>query len=171
VEAIGMDSLAGTGILLPVPTWRSSGWIFPVLFTAVAVLVLSAICMPVAALVRRRYQSPLTLPRLASPARTLSRLAVIANLLLLAGWALVLRIGLNDFSLFTSQLDVWLRLLHLIGVAAAVLTMGAVWNAWRSWRSPHPNAMRIGNSAIAAACCVVAAFAFAFNLVTLGLEY
>ncbi|WP_129646291.1 serine hydrolase domain-containing protein [Peristeroidobacter agariperforans] len=171
VKAIGMDSLAGTGILLPVPTWRSSGWIFPVLFTAVAVLVVAAICMPVAALVRRHYQSPLTLPPPASPARVLSRVAVIANLSLLAGWVVVLRKGLNDFSLFTSELDVWLRLLHLIGVAVAMLSIAAVWNAWLSWRSPHPRAMRIGNSAIAAACCVVAAFAFAFNLVTLGLDY
>ncbi|HEY5754424.1 MAG TPA: serine hydrolase domain-containing protein, partial [Steroidobacter sp.] len=171
VKAIGMDSLAGTGILLPVPTRRSSGWIFPVLFTAVAVLVLSAICMPVAALVRRHYRAPLILPPPASTARVLSRVAVIANISLLAGWALVLRNGLNDFSLFMSQLDAWLRLLHLIGVAAAMLSIAAVWNAWLSWRGPQPRAMRIGNSAIAAACCVVAVFAFAFNLVTLGLEY
>lgn len=171
VEAIGMDSLAGTGILLPVPAWRSSGWIFPVLLTAVAVLVLAAIYMPVAALIRRRYQSPLTLRRPASLARVLSGVAVIANLSVLGGWALVLRNGLNDFSLFTSDLDVWLRLLHLLGVAGAMLSIAAVWNAWLSWGSPQPRATRIGSCAIAAACCIVVAFAFAFNLVTLGLEY
>lgn len=171
VAAIGMDSLAGTGILLPVPAWRSSAWIFPVLLTAVAVLVLAAIYMPVAALIRRHYQSPLTLARPTSRARVLSGVAVIANLSVLAGWTLVLRNGLNDFSLFTSGLDVWLRLLHLIGVAGAVLSIAALWNAWLSWRNPRPLATRIGRSAIAAACCAVAAFAFAFNLVALGLEY
>lgn len=171
VRAIGMDSLAGTGILLPVPLSRSSTWILPALFAAVAVLLVAAIHAPVAELVRRHYGARLTLSPAGSLARRLSRVAVIAILSLLAGWGLVLQRGLNDFSLFSSALDPWLGLLHGLGWVAALLSIAAVWNAWLSWRESQPLSMRLGNSAIAAACCVLTWFAFAFNLVTPGVDY
>jgi hypothetical protein len=111
------------------------------------------------------------LPPRTALGRALSRAAVIANVSLLIGWVLVLRNGFNDFSLFTSAFDLWLRLLHVIGVIAALLSIASVWNAWLSWRSPQPRSMRVGNSVIAAACCVIVVFAFTFNLVTLGVDY
>lgn len=176
VQAIGMDSLAGTGILLPVPVWRSSAWILPTLLMATTVLLATAIYSPIAALVRRRCVSPLTVSPLtssprASLARGLSRAAVAVILLLLTGWGFVLQQGLNDFSLFTGALDPWIRSLHALGWLAAMLSTAAVWNVWLSWRTPQPLSMRLGNSAIAVACCVATWFAFAFDLVTLGVDY
>lgn len=171
VQAIGMDSLAGTGLLLPVPSSRSSAWILPTLLLAVTVLIVTAIHAPVAALVRRHYGARLVMSPAASLWRALSRAAVIANLSLLAGWVFVLRKGLNDFSLFTSAFDPWIRSLQVLGWIAAILSAAAVWNAWLSWRSPQVTSMRVANSVIAVACCVMAWFAFAFNLVTLGVDY
>lgn len=172
VQAIGMDSFAGTGVLLPVPASRSSVWILPLIFGSVSILVLTLIEWPLEALARRRYGiGPARLSEREALARCLARCAALVNLTFLFGWMLVVLSGMNDASRFGSALDPWIRVLHLLAVLGLIGAGAACWYAWLAWRGRQRRWSKLWSIALAAACICIVWFAFSFKLVTISLEY
>jgi CubicO group peptidase (beta-lactamase class C family) len=171
VKVLGLDMLAGTQLLQPVPVMRSSAWIVPLVVWAAVALLLTVLHWPVAALVRRHYAAQLSLTPSEMLARRLVRIGALAGLIFLLGWMFVLQIGLGNVSTFGDPLDPWLRLLHLIGLIAVAGAGVAVWNVWLAWRGAQGRWAGLWNVVLAAACIAVVWFAFTYNLITLGLDY
>jgi hypothetical protein len=171
VRALGLDQYAGTQVLQPASITNASATAMQVVMWAALVLLLTVIHWPVAALVRRRYAVPLALTPREAKSRALVRIGALSALALLLGWMLVFLAGMKDLAMFGDALDPWLRLLHLLGLLATAGAGVALWNAWLAWRGDQGLWTRLWSVVLAAALAVIVWFAFAFNLITLGLDY
>ena len=170
IVAIRRSGDPSTG-MVRVPAWMSSGWIFPALGAAVVILVLTALARPAMAIVRRNLGVP-------PPARAdvrggrLAWLAAVVAAGFALGWALLLRrIAGGDPGVYMGEFDPWIRFLHLLGLATMVGAGIAAWNAWHTVRSRRGWGTKLWSVLLVGACGFVVWFAFAFRLITLGLDY
>ncbi len=172
VDRFSVDPLSPFMVFEPVPWWRSSAWLIPALVLGLVALFLSAIFWPVRALVRRRFGARLALSGRDLQAYRLTRIAALAVLLVLAGWAIMLSYVLSDYTRLTSSLDALWWLLQIAGlvvfIGAAVITL---WNLWVVWTGKRSWFAKIWSPVLAASCLVVLWVAFAFKLIALTVNY
>lgn|GEM_PF-60654 len=171
IVAIASDDASPASWLQPVPLWRSSGWMLPLLYAATAVHVLALALWPVAALVRRHTQRRLKLDGRERDLRLLTFFGLIANLLLLTLWVWIL--GRIDASatLLDGQLDAALRIAQLLGLLSIAVAAVAVVNARATWKPPLHRWRRVCAVAIAAACVAVVWFVLALHTLQWSLVY
>jgi hypothetical protein len=166
VEALGFESAF---TLLRAEPARDAGVALPVLLSSAAVLLISLLTWPIGAIVRRRYAlpAPASLGRVGGAARVLSRIAVVAAVLALAGWTAVI------FTIVGSQ-EVpgpLIRALHgaqwiaLIGVIPAAIAL-VVRVRYRAGR-----ARIIGSVLVMLALVGTAWFALVFGLLSPTVSY
>jgi CubicO group peptidase (beta-lactamase class C family) len=118
------------------PGYRSSAWILPLLYCALAILVLTVLFWPTRAIVRRRYKATLPLERRELWAYRSSRIAAIAILAVLTGWAVAISMLFGDLgneASFNSIL-IFLELLSIIVFIGGLVV--ALWYAYGVWRRP-----------------------------------
>jgi CubicO group peptidase (beta-lactamase class C family) len=117
------------------PGYRSSAWLLPLLYASLAILLVTVLLWPTRALVRRRYQSPLTLESRQLWAYRASRIAALAILAVLAAWAVALSMLFGDLANGAAINSVLL----LLEVLSIVVFIGGfavmVWYAYTAWRS------------------------------------
>jgi CubicO group peptidase (beta-lactamase class C family) len=117
------------------PGYRSSAWLLPLLYASLAILLVTVLLWPARALVRRRYQSPLTLEGRQLLAYRASRIAALAILAVLAAWAVALSMLFGDLANGAAINSVLL----LLEVLSIVVFIGGfavmVWYAYTAWRS------------------------------------
>jgi CubicO group peptidase (beta-lactamase class C family) len=157
---------------LPAPFALNSGWILPLAGLALIILLIAALGWPTVALIRRRYKyvhgsqgRDLLLHRV-------TRGTAWLYLVIAVGWMAVLSLLQSDLSLLDKPLDVWLRLLQLVLVAAIVGTLVAIWNAYRIAKMPGRHRfVTIWAVTIALAAAFMAWFAVNAGLLTASLNY
>ncbi|WP_454885203.1 serine hydrolase domain-containing protein [Sphingomonas oryzagri] len=121
---------------VPAPASLNSGWIVPVLIVALVVMLLTALSWPIVALIRRSYAYD---PALAGRGLTLhraTRITAWAMVAVAGGWTILVSILGNDTAAFDGRLDIWMRLLQLILIAAIVGTVLTVWNVYAVFTRP-----------------------------------
>lgn len=100
------------------------------------------------------------------------RIAVVASLACLVGWATFLTAAGMDLTLHTARGDVWLHLLRLaaiLGIAGALL---AIVDVPARWRAPAaPLGRRLGATLVGLALVTFAGLALAFDLATFSFQY
>lgn len=171
IVAIG-QSYEQAEILLPVPAWQSASWNVPSFIAMTIVLLATAVGWPILLLVRRHYGAVSSLDRSAMLATRLARITAVAAVIFLSGWvAVLLQVTSGHSEIFTSRLDPWLRLLHLVGLLAVIGTGFASWNALLTCRGRRGWAARLWSVAVATACLALVWFSFAFGLITTNLRY
>ena len=157
---------------LPAPVSLNAGWILPAAGLAMLIMLIAAIGWPTAALVRRRFKHasdlggrPLQLHR---AARATGWLFIILTI----GWLIIFTLINKDLTALDDGLDIWMRLLQLILIAAIVGTLAAIWNAWTVFRSPGRHRIRtIWAFLIALAAAFLAWFCLDMGLLTASLNY
>ena len=157
---------------LPAPVSLNAGWILPAAGLAMLIMLIAAIGWPTAALVRRRFKHasdlggrPLQLHR---AARATGWLFIILTI----GWLIIFTLINKDLTALDDGLDIWMRLLQLILIAAIVCTLAAIWNAWTVFRSPGRHRIRtIWAFMIAFAAAFLAWFCLDMGLLTASLNY
>ena len=119
-----------------VPWYRDSSWLLPLLCFSVAVLLLTTLCWPIIAIVRRRFRSPLVLEVTAFRAWRYSRIGATLIVAGLALWATLLGLILTETSNLSSKLDLlfWLAEIYgavvfIGGLALMLWNLKAVWTA------------------------------------------
>jgi CubicO group peptidase (beta-lactamase class C family) len=134
------DLLSPFMVFERVPWYANSTWLLPLFGIGVAALLLTALVWPVAALVRRRYKSPLALAPASLRAYRWSRIAAVAMLAGLALWLLIFALILKDTNSLNGRLDPLLWFAQIFGVLAfwgglalMLWNLKAVWGGERRW--------------------------------------
>jgi hypothetical protein len=144
----------------------------PVVGAAVAILLLTVLAWPAAALVRRHYGAKLRFDGRDRQLYRAARIVCLALVLFLAGWQLVLNSLSGGFGMTASSRDWVYWLIRLIGLIGLVGTPLLIWRAAQAWRDARFGWWgRISTAAVAAAALVVICAGFAYNLLSFGLQY
>ncbi|MFC3052339.1 serine hydrolase domain-containing protein [Kordiimonas pumila] len=159
---------APIGAFLPVPVWRSAGWINPLLLLSIGVLLLALLLQPIGALLRRWYASKPAINDLRLPRRLWMQGSIAGAVLLMLGWLGTIGWIVSEFS-FTSALDPWIRVLQILSFIvfplAALMSVWymcaafAVFKGWRKGLVCAWNIMRM------LSCATLLYVAIAFGLI------
>jgi CubicO group peptidase (beta-lactamase class C family) len=128
VTAFAPRGFAPIILFVPASTGMNAGWIIPLLLAALAVMLVTALSWPIVALARRRFGYR---PTIAGRPLLLYRTTAITAWLMLivaGGWMGMIAALSSDVANFDGRLDIWMRVLQLLSLAAIVGTALAVWN-------------------------------------------
>jgi CubicO group peptidase (beta-lactamase class C family) len=166
------DSFSPFMVFDRVPAIRDASWILPLLYVSVAILLLSVLLWPIAALVRRRYGAPPTLKGYALFVDRSMRGAAAVTLAVLAIWFIVVPPLLGDVSTATSHTDRLLWALQSVGALAFGAMAGlAVANLWLTLRHGRGWAARGWAVLCAAAALAILCGALGFGLLDMTVNY
>ena len=90
----------------------------PATVASLAILLLTVIAWPVAALIRRRYRQPHPFVGRELRAYRWVRYGALASALAIIAWGGLAVAMLSDLAMMTSALDPWLLVLHILGSIA-----------------------------------------------------
>jgi CubicO group peptidase (beta-lactamase class C family) len=139
---------------------------------AVTMFVLTVIAWPVAAGIRRHYETELSLSTPDLRLRKAVRLVCILDLIVIGLWVYALSAGLSQISLLSRSFDMRLRVLEIVGLAAATATLIVLFNAYRAWRDPTRwRWAKLWETALALACLGFAWLIIALNLAGFSTRY
>lgn len=166
------DMLSPFMVFERVPWYADSTWLMPLFGIGVGALLLTALVWPVAALVRRRYRTPLALAPAALRAYRWSRLAAILILLGLLVWVIIFASILKDTATLSATLDPALWFAQLLGLVAFVggfalmlWNLQAVWGGQRRWPA------RLWSLVLVLSAGTVVWVAVVFKLLAFGTNY
>jgi hypothetical protein len=168
----GDSYLATPGLRLQrVPWFLDLRWIAPAFVASTALVLLSLLAWPVAALWRYRRKRRWSEDRGDRGNFLAVRLVVLVDAAVI-GAAAVLFAMSSDFTIFNDALDPWLLVLYgfaWTGVFGAVLTL---WAATRFWRHGIGSRWsRVHHALIAAGCVMIAWFFLTFHIAGTTLIY
>jgi CubicO group peptidase (beta-lactamase class C family) len=154
------------------PAYLDSKLVLPVAIVSLCIIVLALILWPVGALVRRHYARRLDLPPGERRLRLWTRLVLLLDGVMLAGYAIVVIKGLSDLDLLTAKLDPWLHVLQALAALALVGTLVALFNAVTAWGSRQRGVWsKLGETLIFLSCVGLAWIILAGRLLHVGPSY
>jgi CubicO group peptidase (beta-lactamase class C family) len=154
------------------PAYLDAKLLLPVAIVSLVIVVLALILWPLGAIVRRHYARRLELPPGERRLRLWTRLVCLLEVVLLAGWAIIILKGLEDLNLFTPKTDPWLHVLQVLAVLALIGTLIVLFNAARAWGSRQRGVWsKLGETLIALACVGLAWLILAGRLLHVGPSY
>ena len=167
VNMLAIDDTAPSLVFLPVPAGQMAQRNAVVVLVTLAIFLLAALSWPLAALMRRLRQQPLAQDDGSARWYRLSRVTAILQLLFAAGWWMLL----PRLDTGTSQLDLRLRLLQLVGWLAVLGTVAVAINAWHAWRTPGGWWRKLDSVILLLTCLVAIWFVGSQHLLSLSLNY
>ncbi len=167
-----IDGISPFMVFDRVPWHQSSAWLLPALYLSLAILLLTALLWPIRALVRRRFGAALALERRELIGYRLARLAALAIVLTLIGWAVVITAMLGSLDNVTSAFD---PVIYTIQIISFITFIGGfaliLWDAWLVWRGKRRWTAKVWSLALVFAGFITLWIAFFFNLLSLGAHY
>ncbi|MDH7973121.1 serine hydrolase domain-containing protein [Sphingomonas sp. AR_OL41] len=154
VTAFAPRGFAPIILFVPASTGMNAGWIIPLLLAALAVMFVTALSWPIVALARRRFGYR---PTIAGRPLLLYRTTAITAWLMLivaGGWMGMIAALSSDVANFDGRLDIWMRLLQLLSLAAIVGTALAVWNVRVIASGPERRRLAIARAVLVALSAV-----------------
>jgi hypothetical protein len=130
VTAFAPSEFAPIILFVPASVGMNGSWIMPVLLTALAVMLITALSWPIVALARRRYGYRPEIAKRSLMLYRATRLTAWLMVIVAAGWMAMIAALSSDVGNFDGRLDIWMRLLQLLSLAAIVGTALAIWNVW-----------------------------------------
>jgi CubicO group peptidase (beta-lactamase class C family) len=172
VEMLSGDEISPFIVFRPTVWWKSPSWLLPLAEFSLAVLLLTLIAWPLAALARRRYGATFPLQGRARSAYRWVRIAVVGLLLLLAGWTWQIQRMSTEVAALTSKSDPWLWLLQLLGLVVFLGAAGvALWNARLAWSGRRAWGSQLWSGLLVLATVTMLYIAVVFKLVAFDINY
>jgi len=150
----------------------SSEWLLPALYASLAILLITVLQWPIAAIARRTYKAPHPLTGQALRTGRATRIAAGLSFALLIGWAVTIVSGMGSPDALAGGLDPVFWALQIAGVILFFgLPVIAGWNAWLTWRDGRNWVRKIWSVLIVLAGVLVLYFAIAFHLVGMTVNF
>jgi len=152
---------------------KSMGVVGPLMGLSIVVLLATLLTWFVGWWVRRHYRRTLELSDRQRRTRRLSRLGVLALVIVVVGWLSFIGITSADESLLLDGSGTgWLYLLHVLGVVGLLGALAVVVHAVRAWMAPRCGRwVRAGETLLALAAIYLAWFIVAFGLVSFNVRF
>ncbi|WP_315725643.1 serine hydrolase domain-containing protein [Sphingosinicella rhizophila] len=159
-------------MILPVPWWRSSGWLVPGLFLALGALSLTVLAWPIVA-IRRRQQAVAAAGTVRQRKALFGvRLGAVAVLLVFGAFFVTMTMMLSDPLSISSDLDWWIWALHILSlIVFPTALLLAIRCAWLNFKEGAPAGMRIWSVILAASSFIMLWIAIAFKLIWFSVVY
>jgi CubicO group peptidase (beta-lactamase class C family) len=166
------DELSPFMVFYRAPWYANSSWEMPLFAASFAAFLLTAVLWPVTAIVRRRYQAPLTLAPDSLRAYLWSRIAAIAILLAIVIWGVIFALIIRDTGTLGGHLDPWLWFAELFGTVAWLGGLAVtVWNLVLVMRGARRWPARVWSVVLVIAALSVVWVALVFKLLHFGADY
>jgi CubicO group peptidase (beta-lactamase class C family) len=153
------------------PTYRSSAWILPLLYFALAVLLITGLLWPTRWLVRRKYKADLALDRPQLWAYRSTRIAAIAIVVLLIGWLVLAQTMLGDLANQATFNAILLPLELLTTLAFIGGFVAMLWYAYIAWTNGWRWPGKVWSIALVIAAGAVLYVGLVFKLIALNTVY
>jgi CubicO group peptidase (beta-lactamase class C family) len=155
------------------PWYKSSALLMPLLYFSLAVLLLTVIIWPTAAILRRRYGATLALEGRALRVYRFSKIAAAAILATLVGWAVLVTVMFEDLELLSGAMDALALVMQILSLIVFVGGLGVMlWNLWQVWRGGGRRwPAKVWSIALVVAAAVVLWVAVAFHLIGFTTSY
>ncbi len=146
-------------------------WNYVLLGFSVAVIILTILGWPAAAVIRRHHGRALTLSAGAKTLRRLVRTTCLVDIVFLVGVGAIAT-RFNEPSGLGPKGDLWLHLLQVVGVIGGVGAVVAIWNALKSW-GDHGQWFwsKIWYTLVALGCAGFFWFLFYWHMLNFDLHY
>jgi len=110
VVRLSTDPYSPFMVFEPVPWWRSSGWLLPMVVGGMSALLLTVLAWPISALVRRRYKVRYELTGRDAKAHRLVRISALVVLAVIFGAIGLLVAMFSDYDNLAPKNDVFVHL-------------------------------------------------------------
>jgi CubicO group peptidase (beta-lactamase class C family) len=152
---------------------KSMGVVGPLMGLSIVVLLATLLTWFIGWWVRRHYRRTLELSDRQRRTRRLSRLGVLALVIVVVGWLSFIGITSADESLLLDGSGTgWLYLLHVLGVVGLLGALAVVVHAVRAWMAPRCGRwVCAGETLLALAAIYLAWFIVAFGLVSFNVRF
>ena len=153
------------------PFSRSSAWILPWLYCALAILLLTGLLWPTRAIVRRKYKSALALEKRQLWTYRSSRIAAWAIIAVLVGWVVLIQSLFSDLAsgAMLSSFLIGLQFLSLIVFVGGAGVM--LWYAYTAWKSKWHWTAKAWSVLLVIAAAAVLYVALVFKLIGFATNY
>jgi CubicO group peptidase (beta-lactamase class C family) len=142
------------------------------LIAIAAILILTVLFWPIAAMIRRHYGKPLNLTATDRRRRTWTRVISLWILIFLIVFGALVVTGFENLNIFSSKMDLVFRLLNIVGLIGIVGALFAIYNGVRTLANPERGGWaRFAETMIAIACIAFLWIMFAGHLVIFNLNY
>jgi CubicO group peptidase (beta-lactamase class C family) len=153
------------------PGYRSTAWILPLLYGSLAVLLLTVLLWPTRWLVRRKYKAEFGLQGRQLWTYRSSRIAAVAILAVLIGWAVAIQMLFADLG-NEASMNAVLLLLELLSIVVFIggfLVM--LWYAYTAWTSGWRWPGKVWSILLVIAAGMVLYVGLVFKLIGLTTNY
>jgi CubicO group peptidase (beta-lactamase class C family) len=146
--------------------------LLPVAAASLAIMLLTLVLWPVAALIRWQYGQKLTLSLIDRRLRVGVRVVCALDLMFVIAFAGTMAYTVQNLASLNSGLDPWFYFLEVIALAGAVGTPLVFYAAFRSWRTRETELwMKLHETLLAMACLGFVWFVVVGHLVDFNLNY
>jgi len=166
------DTVSPFMMMLRVPWYRDSAWLFPALLGALGIVFLSAVAWPAGAIARRRFKAEkrYTGARLRNQ-RILHGWQWL-TVLWVGGWATWFILAFGNLSMLSGPLDPLLLTLQVLSPFVLFgLLLLAGWNLLTAWREKRGWFAKVWSVLLVLAAVIVLWVGLAFHLIGFGTNY
>jgi CubicO group peptidase (beta-lactamase class C family) len=173
VVRVSSDLLSGIMVFDRAPASVSGSWLTPATLAACAVLLLTVVAWPTAALIRRRYHAPFPYTGQRATALRWSRYGALALVVALVGWASLVMMMFSHNGMEKVMTKDWLVLvLHALTLVATVGgSAAAIYNVLSTWKGPSGWFAKLWSLLLALACLVIFWVAISGHLMNFSVQY
>jgi len=155
-----------------VPAAKSASWLLPALYASLAVIILTALYWPIAALTRRHYRTPRALAAQPARVRRATLLMAVLTTALLIAWGAVLATMLSSPDSLAGGLDPVLLLLQGLSIVILVgFALISGWNLWTAFTTGRHWFRKLSSVLLFLASALILYVAITFNLMSLSVHY
>jgi CubicO group peptidase (beta-lactamase class C family) len=164
VVRFSIDSISPFMVFDRAGWWRSTAWMRPAIYAALAALLLTALLWPIAAIVRRRFAAPLALAGRPLWVHRGVRIAALLGVLVPVGWMLTVQSVTSEGASAVDAKLLGMAFLTLIAFVGGLLLAG--WNVWIAWREKRGWFTKLWSVALLLSFAVLTWFATVFKLLS-----